>query len=212
MPFCGHPTGWRLGGGCPRFDLFAFWEAKSPPPRLCSQSTPPQKNYRLKLKGPPPVAGMKTNPKISPRSAARTPKRTPARKARGQAAARPRRTGLFPPGVSPDDAGYSPGIVAEGRRLIVVSGQGPADLDADTETQVRQTFERIGKVLAAAGGSFEDIVMIRSYFVKLARDLPAYRKVRKEFLSPPYPASTAVGVSELAIPGLQLEIEAVALL
>jgi enamine deaminase RidA (YjgF/YER057c/UK114 family) len=39
-----------------------------------------------------------------------------------------------------------------------------------------------------------------------------YRKVRKEYLVKPYPASTAVGVTELAPPGNQIEIEAVAVL
>ena len=69
-----------------------------------------------------------------------------------------------------------------------------------------------GKVLEAAGGSLKNVVMLRSYFVNIARDLPVYRKVRKECLSKPYPASTAVGVTALAIPGLQIEIEAVAVL
>jgi len=80
------------------------------------------------------------------------------------------------------------------------------------ETQFRQTFEAIGKVLEAAGASMKDIVILRSYFVNIARDLPVYRKVRKEYLSKPYPASTAVGVSALAMPDLQIEIEAVAVL
>ena len=53
--------------------------------------------------------------------------------------------------------------------------------------------------------------MLRAYFVHLSRDLPAYRKVRKEFLTEPYPALTAVGVTELAIEGLEVEIEAVAI-
>jgi outer membrane receptor protein involved in Fe transport len=35
--------------------------------------------------------------------------------------------------------------------------------------------------------------------------------VRKEFLKKPYPASTAVGTTELAIPGLDIEIEAIAI-
>ena len=85
-------------------------------------------------------------------------------------------------------------------------------MDADMEKQIRQTFERIGKVLEAAGGSLKNVVMLRSYFVDIARDLPVYRKVRKEYLSKPYPGSTAVGVTALAIPGLQIEIEAVAVL
>ena len=122
-------------------------------------------------------------------------------------------TGLRPEGAPAADSGYTPGILAEGaQRVVFVSGQGPVDYDADMETQIRQTFQRIGKVLAASGASFENIVILRSFFVHLARDLPAYRKVRKEFLKQPYPASTAVGTTELAIPGLEIEIEAVAVL
>src|SRR5206468_4287142 len=109
-----------------------------------------------------------------------------------------RRTGLDPPGAPAAADGYSPGIVAGGERVVFVSGQGPRDLKADIETQIRQTFERIGQVLAEAGASFENVVMVRAYFVHLSRDLPIYRKVRKEFLKKPYPASTSLGVTELA--------------
>jgi enamine deaminase RidA (YjgF/YER057c/UK114 family) len=119
--------------------------------------------------------------------------------------------GLFPEGAPAAAPGYSPGIAAEGRRVVFVSGQGPKDLGADTETQVRQTFDRIGLVLKAAGASFADVVMIRAYFIHLNRDLPAYRKVRMEYLKEPYPASTAVGVTELAVAGLEIEIEAIAI-
>src|SRR5690606_29753569 len=119
---------------------------------------------------------------------------------------------LFPAGAPAAAAGYSPGILASGSRVVLVSGQGPADLQADMETQVRQTFERIELVLRAAGGSLKNVVMLRAYFVHLTRDLPAFRKVRSELLSDPFPASTAVGVTELAVPGLEIEIEAIALL
>ena len=119
---------------------------------------------------------------------------------------------LSPPDAPAAAKGYSPGILAEGRRVVFVSGQGPADLKADKETQMRQTFDRIEAVLKAAGASFKDVVMMRAYFVHLARDLPIYRKVRTDYLREPYPASTAVGVTELAAPGLEIEIEAVAVL
>jgi enamine deaminase RidA (YjgF/YER057c/UK114 family) len=91
-----------------------------------------------------------------------------------------------------------------------VSGQGPSDVKAAMELQIRQTFDRIGLVLKAGGASFRDVVMMRAYFVHLARDLPIYRQVRRDYLAEPYPASTAVGVTELATPGLEVEIEAVA--
>ena len=86
------------------------------------------------------------------------------------------------------------------------------DYDADMETQMRQPFERIGKVLREGGADFENIVILRSYFVNISRDLPIYRKVRKDYLKAPYPASTAVGTPELAIPGLEIEIEAIAVI
>ena len=108
-------------------------------------------------------------------------------------------------------SGYSPGIIATGKRVLVVSGQGPEDLKANMDMQIRQTFDRIGLVLKAGGASFRNVVMLRAYFVHLSRDLPVYRKVRLDYLFEPYPASTAVGVTELAIPGLEIEIEAIAI-
>ena len=120
--------------------------------------------------------------------------------------------GINPPDAPAADVGYTPGILAEGQRLLFISGQGPRDFNADMETQFRQTFERIKLILEQAGGSMKNIVILRAYFVHFSRDLPVYRKVRKEFLVQPYPASTAVGVSELAPAGNQIEIEAVAVL
>lgn len=119
--------------------------------------------------------------------------------------------GLYPDGAPASDAGYSPGIEARPGRLVFVAGQGPRDLEADMETQMHQTFQRIGQVLEAAGASFADIVMMRSYFVHIERDLPVLRKVRREYLSAPYPASSAIGVPALAIRGLEIEIEAQAI-
>lgn len=120
--------------------------------------------------------------------------------------------GLNPPDAPAADVGYTPGILAEGQRLVFVSGQGPRDYGADMETQFRQTFERIKVILEQAGGSMRNIVILRAYLVHFNRDLPVYRKVRREFLEKPYPASTAVGVTELAPEGNQIEIEAVAVL
>lgn len=136
---------------------------------------------------------------------------TPDANAADDEKAGPRLQGLHPAGAPAAASGYSPGIRAEGHRAIFVSGQGPKDLKADVETQIRQTFDRIGLVLKAGGATFRDVVMMRAYFVHLGRDLPVYRKVRMDYLSEPYPASTSVGVAELAAEGLEVEIEAVAI-
>jgi enamine deaminase RidA (YjgF/YER057c/UK114 family) len=102
--------------------------------------------------------------------------------------------------------------LARGQQVLMISGQGPKDRTADMETQIRQTFDKIGLLLKAAGASFENVIMMRSYWVHLQRDLQIFRKVRRDYLVEPYPASTAIGTTELATPGLQLEIEVVALL
>jgi enamine deaminase RidA (YjgF/YER057c/UK114 family) len=122
-----------------------------------------------------------------------------------------KREALRPAGAPAADIGYSPAIVAQGQRLVFISGQGPNDIKADMETQIRQTLDKIGILLKAAGASFANVVMVRTYWVHLQRDLPIFRKVRREYLVEPYPASTAVGTPELATEGLELEIEAVAI-
>jgi enamine deaminase RidA (YjgF/YER057c/UK114 family) len=123
-----------------------------------------------------------------------------------------KRQSLHPEGAPAADVGYSPAIVCQGQRLLFISGQGPKDHQADMETQIRQTLDKIGILLKAAGGSFANVVFVRSYWVHIQRDLPIFRKIRKEYLVEPYPASTAVGTTELATPGLELEIEALAML
>ena len=120
--------------------------------------------------------------------------------------------GIYPPSVPVVAPFYSPAILAEGQRLLFVSGQGPRDYDVNSETKICQTFEQIQTVLKTAGGTMKNIVIIRAYFLNMARDLPLFRKLRQQFLVEPYPAVTSVGVTELAVPGLEVEIEAIAIL
>ncbi len=123
-----------------------------------------------------------------------------------------KRQALHPEGVPAADVGYSPAILAEGKKILMISGQGPADLKADMETQIRQTLDKIGILLKSAGGSFANVVMVRHYWLHLQRDLPSFRKIRRDYLVEPYPASTGVGVTELASPDLQFEIEVTAII
>jgi enamine deaminase RidA (YjgF/YER057c/UK114 family) len=120
------------------------------------------------------------------------------------------RQALHAEGAPAADVGYSPAILAEGKKVLMISGQGPKDKTADMETQIRQTLDKIGSLLKAGGASWANVVMVRHYWLHLQRDLPIFRKVRTEYFVKPYPASTGIGVSELATPDLQLEIEVVA--
>ena len=101
--------------------------------------------------------------------------------------------------------------------ILFVSGQVPLDDDGnlvapgDFDGQARRTFENLGRVLDEAGGTFGDIVKLTVYLTDMAR-LPDYGRIKAEYIRGRPPASTAVGVTALAIPGLMIEVEATAVL
>ena len=101
--------------------------------------------------------------------------------------------------------------------ILFVSGQVPLDDDGnlvapdDFDGQARRTFENLGLVLDEAGGTFGDIVKLTVYLTDMAR-LPDYGRIKAEYIRGRPPASTAVGVTALAVPGLMIEVEAIAVL
>ena len=98
--------------------------------------------------------------------------------------------------------------------LLLCSGQigTAADMSVpgDFMDEARHAWAAVGKVLEAAGLDFSDIVEYTSYHVGLQATVPAFMTARDEVLSEPWPAWTAIGVSELAIPGARLEIRVTA--
>jgi len=104
------------------------------------------------------------------------------------------------------------------RSVIFLAGQGPISADGavvgagDFETQARLTFENLKTVLEQAGATFDAVVKLTVYLtdMSLLRD---FARVRNEFVSTASPpASTALGVSSLALPGMMIEVEAIAVL
>jgi enamine deaminase RidA (YjgF/YER057c/UK114 family) len=80
----------------------------------------------------------------------------------------------------------------------------------DPETQISDTFEFLRANLAAAELTFDDIVEMTSYHVDLRRHLALFVKVKDEYVAPPYPAWTAIGVTELITEGTLIEIRVIA--
>jgi reactive intermediate/imine deaminase len=122
---------------------------------------------------------------------------------------------LAPEGVAPPlGAGYSHAVAASGR-LVAVSGQVALDESGelvgrgDPAGQAVQVFENIGRCLAAAGATFDDVIKL-TYFLTDMRWLGEVRQVRDRFIRGEKPASTAVQVEALASPDFLLEIEALA--
>jgi 2-iminobutanoate/2-iminopropanoate deaminase len=117
-----------------------------------------------------------------------------------------------------DEWGFSQAWKVEaGQTMVFISGQTGVDADGevqhedDFEAHCRLMFENMGTVLEQAGASFDDVVKI-TVFIKNMDNLPAFTKVKKEFFSGDGPAQSAVGVTTLAIPALEMEVEAMAVL
>jgi enamine deaminase RidA (YjgF/YER057c/UK114 family) len=83
---------------------------------------------------------------------------------------------------------------------------------AEPESQIRQTFRNIAVTLAEGGASWSDVVELTSYHVGLRGQSDALLEVAAEFLDDPYPAWTAVGVTELFPPDAVVEISCIAVL
>jgi len=80
---------------------------------------------------------------------------------------------------------------------------------ADMLAQVHQVFKNMGAILKTAGGSFADVLKLTVYLTDVA-DRPKINPVRQEVFGKTRPASTLIGVAALALPGMKVEIDAVA--
>ncbi len=113
---------------------------------------------------------------------------------------------------------YEPFRLSQGFRvgdLVFVSGQaaldengqivGPGDFDA----QAHQTFQNLERVLQAGGSSLDRVVKVTIFLTDMA-NFGKIVELRGKWFGPPYPADTIVEVSSLALPELEIEIEAIA--
>jgi reactive intermediate/imine deaminase len=118
------------------------------------------------------------------------------------------------PGQATPISHYAHAVRAEGP-LLFVSGVVPVDSEGnliggdDVVAQTRAVFANLAQILAAADADLGDVVKVTVFLTDIA-DRPRINPVRQEVFGMVRPASTLVGVSELAIPGARIEVEAVA--
>jgi len=97
--------------------------------------------------------------------------------------------------------------------LLFISGVAPVDargrvVSDDVVAQTRQVFVNMKQALDAAGATFGDILKVTVYLTDV-NDRAKINSVRQEYFGAARPASTLIGIKELAIPGMKVEIEAV---
>jgi 2-iminobutanoate/2-iminopropanoate deaminase len=113
---------------------------------------------------------------------------------------------------------YEPFRLSQGMRvdgLLFVSGQAALAEDGtlvggdDFDLQAEQTFRNLQRVLEAGGSSLEQVVKVTIYLTDMS-NFQRIVELRERWFTPPWPADTIVEVSALALPELQIEIEAIA--
>jgi reactive intermediate/imine deaminase len=127
----------------------------------------------------------------------------------------PTHTLLDPPGLPAPISHHANGVRAGD--TVYVSGQVALDAagrlvaPGDVVGQTRQALDNVKTVLAAAGATLDDVVKVTVYLANVD-DRPRVNEVRKAYFGANRPASTLVEVSRLAIAGLLVEIEAIAVI
>ncbi len=115
-----------------------------------------------------------------------------------------------------DAAGFSQAWRVDGARSVVfvsgqaaISGEGQLVGEGDFERQVTQVFENLRAVLEQAGAGLDAIVKLTVFLTDIGK-LRDFGRINAGFIAGPQPASTAVGVTALALPGMMIEVEAIA--
>jgi enamine deaminase RidA (YjgF/YER057c/UK114 family) len=104
----------------------------------------------------------------------------------------------------------------EAKRRIYISGQSGIRKDGSVmeegfQAQCKKAFESIDEVLKKAGGTFHNVVKLNGYFIQMnMENLLAYTKIVQSYCKGELPAQTVVEVRGLALPGMLLEVEAIA--
>ena len=98
--------------------------------------------------------------------------------------------------------------------MIWVSGQVGIDATMTPakgmEAQAHLAFQGLRSVLEAAEASLADVVDLMTFHTDLRGEMQAFASVKGEYFPDRYPSWTAVGVTQLALPELRVEIRAVA--
>jgi enamine deaminase RidA (YjgF/YER057c/UK114 family) len=107
--------------------------------------------------------------------------------------------------------------VTGAHQTLYLAGQTSIDADGtivgvdDVEFQIRFSFANIAAIVAAAGGTLDNVVKLTAYFVDMAA-LDIYTQILGELFPVMRPAQTVVQVVRLAMPELLIELDATAVI
>ncbi len=107
--------------------------------------------------------------------------------------------------------------IDECQSMVFVSGQASLSPDGevlheeDFNGQAHVTLENIKTVLDNAGASLKDVIKLGIFLTDM-KHFPTFVNILAEYFPGEKPANTVLGISGLALPGLLIEVEAIAVL
>jgi len=105
--------------------------------------------------------------------------------------------------------GYRIGDILYVSGQAAISPEGEVVGAGDFDRQAEQTFANLARVLKAGGSSLANVVKVTIFLTDMG-NLGKIVELPGKYFTPPYPADTIVEVTSLALPELEIEIEAVA--
>src|SRR5438128_10098944 len=113
---------------------------------------------------------------------------------------------------------FSPAVVTEGGRIVWMAGQTATtdadgkDISGNFDAQVTRVFALMDQTLRRAGGTVANLVTM-TVFIKDARYGDRFVEMRRQlFPDGNYPPSALITVSNFARPGMEIEIQGVAVI
>lgn len=119
------------------------------------------------------------------------------------------------PNVPEPPPGTFSRAIQVGKQLFVagMTANSPTGVDGGNSMydQTRAVFTKIAHLVAAAGGTMNDIVKMTGFITDIKRR-EDYLRARRDYFTADPPASTLVEVTALAAPGLLIEVEVLAII
>jgi enamine deaminase RidA (YjgF/YER057c/UK114 family) len=115
----------------------------------------------------------------------------------------------YAPDARAQERAFSRAVSTEGGKVLWLGGQtgGPK---LDFEGQVRAIFDSLDKTIKANGGQGLKDLVTMTVFITDARLGDKLTEIRKEIFKECFPGSALITVSGLAVPGLLIEIQGIA--
>jgi 2-iminobutanoate/2-iminopropanoate deaminase len=115
----------------------------------------------------------------------------------------------YAPDTRAQERAFSRAVTTDGGKVLWLGGQ-TGSPQLNFEAQVRAIFDSLDKTIKANGGVGLTDIVTMTVFITDARYGDKLTEIRKQIFKECFPASALITVSGLAVPGLLIEIQGIA--